>query len=61
MLDAPGVGLAAPQIGVSLRVFCLDVSGHPKAVSCHGDLKYDQFLRYRRKYILIDFEMFCRG
>jgi peptide deformylase len=25
MLDAPGVGLAAPQIGVSLRVFTFDV------------------------------------
>jgi peptide deformylase len=33
----PGcVGLAAPQIGVGLRVFCLDVSGHPKARSCAG-------------------------
>lgn len=27
MLDAPGVGLAAPQIGVSLRVFTYDVEG----------------------------------
>ena len=25
MLDAPGVGLAAPQLGVSLRVFTYDV------------------------------------
>ena len=30
------VGLAAPQIGVGLRVFALDVTGHPKARSCHG-------------------------
>jgi peptide deformylase len=30
------VGLAAPQIGVSRRAFCLDVSGHPKARSCSG-------------------------
>ena len=30
------VGLAAPQIGVGLRAFVLDVTGHPKAVSCHG-------------------------
>ncbi len=36
--SAHSVGVAAPQIGVSLRVFCLDVSGHPKAVSCHGEL-----------------------
>lgn len=30
------VGLAAPQIGVSLRAFAVDVSGHPKARSSHG-------------------------
>ncbi len=37
MRSAPGcVGLAAPQIGVGLRVFCLDVTGHKKARSCHG-------------------------
>jgi peptide deformylase len=36
---SPGcVGLAAPQIGVALRVFSLDVSGHPKARACHGAL-----------------------
>ena len=29
MLDAPGVGLAAPQIGVSLRVFTYDVDDTP--------------------------------
>jgi len=32
------VGLAAPQIGVGLRAFALDVSGHKKARSCHGEL-----------------------
>ena len=31
------VGLAAPQIGVGLRAFALDVSGHKKAMSCHGE------------------------
>jgi peptide deformylase len=31
------VGLAAPQIGVSLRAFAVDVSGHRKARSCHGE------------------------
>jgi peptide deformylase len=30
------VGLAAPQIGIGLRAFAMDVSGHPKARSCHG-------------------------
>ncbi len=32
------VGVAAPQIGVSLRVFCVDVTGHRKARSCHGEV-----------------------
>ena len=31
------VGLAAPQIGVGLRAFAVDVSGHRKARSCHGE------------------------
>ncbi|HLG92755.1 MAG TPA: peptide deformylase, partial [Acidimicrobiales bacterium] len=30
------VGLAAPQIGVGLRAFALDVTGHRKARSCRG-------------------------
>jgi peptide deformylase len=30
------VGLAAPQIGELARVFCMDVTGHPKARSCAG-------------------------
>jgi peptide deformylase len=29
MLDAPGIGLAAPQIGVGLRVFTYHVDGEP--------------------------------
>lgn len=34
---SPGcVGLAAPQVGVGWRVFSLDVTGHPKARTCHG-------------------------
>ncbi|MDQ1624651.1 MAG: peptide deformylase, partial [Actinomycetota bacterium] len=32
------VGLAAPQVGVSSRVFSLDVTDHPKARTCHGPL-----------------------
>lgn len=41
MLVSPGcVGLAAPQIGVSRRAFCMDVSGHPsqqkKSARNHG-------------------------
>ena len=30
------VGLAANQIGVGLRAFAVDVTGHKKANSCHG-------------------------
>jgi peptide deformylase len=30
------VGLAANQIGEAVRACCVDVTGHPKAVSCHG-------------------------
>ncbi len=44
MLDAPGVGLAAPQIGVSLRVFAYyvdDVLGHliNPTLDLSGDLE----------------------
>jgi peptide deformylase len=37
MRVSPGcVGLAAPQVGVGARVFCVDVSEHPKARDHHG-------------------------
>jgi peptide deformylase len=37
MRVSPGcVGLAAPQLGVSRRAFCLDVSAHPKGKRSHG-------------------------
>ena len=32
------VGLAANQIGVGMRAFVVDVTGHRKARSCHGEL-----------------------
>jgi peptide deformylase len=36
---APGcVGLAAPQVGVGVRLFSLDVTGHPKTRHSHGPL-----------------------
>jgi peptide deformylase len=39
MRDRPAcVGLAAPQIGVPLRAFAIDVTGHRKARSCAGEL-----------------------
>ncbi|MDO5658914.1 MAG: peptide deformylase [Paracoccus sp. (in: a-proteobacteria)] len=31
MYDAPGVGLAAPQVGVNLRVFVMDATRDPEA------------------------------
>jgi len=31
MLEADGVGLAAPQVGESLRIIALNVDGHPRA------------------------------
>ena len=41
LLDTMGaspycVGVAAPQLGVSVRAFCVDVTGHKKADSSHG-------------------------
>jgi peptide deformylase len=39
MRVSPGcVGLAAPQVGESVQVFAVDVTGHPKAHTCHGTL-----------------------
>jgi peptide deformylase len=39
MRVSPGcVGLAAPQVGAGWRVFCIDVSAHPKARTTHGEI-----------------------
>jgi len=39
MRVSPGcVGLAAPQVGVGWRVFCVDVSAHPKTRTTHGEI-----------------------
>ena len=32
------VGIAAPQIDELVRVVVVDVTGHPKATACHGEL-----------------------
>lgn len=48
MYDAPGVGLAAPQIGVSKRVFVYDIGegpGHlinPQVVEKSGEWEFDE-------------------
>jgi peptide deformylase len=35
----PGcVGIAAPQVGELVRMVAIDVTGHPRAKSCHGRL-----------------------
>lgn len=37
MRASPGcVGLAAPQVGVGVQLFVVDVTGHPKASTVHG-------------------------
>jgi len=36
--ESHSVGVAAPQIGVSLRVCVVDVTGHKKARSQHGEV-----------------------
>jgi peptide deformylase len=37
MRVSPGcVGLAAPQVGVGARMFCVDVSAHPRTKGHHG-------------------------
>jgi peptide deformylase len=39
MRASPGcVGLAAPQVGVGAQMFALDVTGHPKAQTVHGEV-----------------------
>ena len=35
-VSAGCVGLAAPQIGVSVNLFVVDVAAHPKTRTCHG-------------------------
>jgi peptide deformylase len=37
MRVSPGcVGLAAPQVGIGVQVFAVDVTSHPKAATTHG-------------------------
>lgn len=51
MYDARGVGLAAPQIGVSLRLSVIDIFGdkkqqlviiNPEIIEAHGEQEYDE-------------------
>lgn len=60
MYEAPGVGLAAPQIGVSKRVFVADVGAgpfvmiNPEIVARKGKWKFDEgCLSVPEKYWLI--------
>lgn len=38
MYDAPGVGLAAPQVGVSLRVIVIHVPEHPRVALINPEI-----------------------
>jgi peptide deformylase len=52
MYSAPGVGLAAPQVGVDKRIIVVDAGGdekpqpimlaNPEIVSCEGELVYEE-------------------
>jgi peptide deformylase len=52
MYSAPGVGLAAPQVGVDKRIIVVDAGGEekrepilladPEIVSCEGELVYEE-------------------
>src|SRR5210317_1962093 len=48
MYDAPGVGLAAPQIGISKRLFVADIGdgpfamANPEIVETHGKWKFEE-------------------
>lgn len=52
MYEAPGVGLAAPQVGVDKRIIVVDAGGEqkrepilladPEIVSCEGKLVYEE-------------------
>lgn len=49
MYDAPGVGLAAPQVGISLRVFVFDdgesgatVVANPQLAEAHGEIREEE-------------------
>ncbi|MBP7928517.1 MAG: peptide deformylase [Acidimicrobiia bacterium] len=47
------VGIAAPQIGLSVRAFAVDVTGHPKADSCHGSfVLFNPVLILARNYVV---------
>jgi peptide deformylase len=43
------VGIAAPQIGESVRVAVVDVTGHRKATTTHGELPDADDLRSQRE------------
>ena len=51
MYDANGVGLAAPQIGINLRLSVIDVKGdkteqiviiNPQIIESHGKMQYQE-------------------
>src|SRR5438128_6444726 len=63
----PELALTAPPLYATLRRLLDQIRNRAEhgvpddLVASHGDLKYDQLLRYRHRSILIDLEMFCRA
>ena len=61
------LSLVAPPLYFSMRNLVgqlreRDAASQPaEPIGCHGDFKYDQLLRYRRRHVLIDYEMFCQA
>lgn len=59
--------LTAPPLYITMRGLVdqlreRDAAGRPSGVvGCHGDFKYDQLLKHRRRFILIDYELFCQA
>ena len=61
------LGLIAPPLYALVKRLVVQLkeragrSTREPLVPSHGDYKYDQLLRYRQHFVLIDFELFCRA
>lgn len=61
------IGLIAPPLHAAARSLVRQLKSRAARtepaplVPSHGDYKYDQLLRHRQQFVLIDFEMFCRA
>jgi hypothetical protein len=61
------LGLIAPPLYDSVKQLVTQLKERAERsrpeplVPSHGDYKYDQLLRYRQQFVLIDFELYCRA